>query len=245
MPDVLEYRTITTWQRDLFLHFSVTYYEINNHRSNFRVKIMAQQDILTLAKQGNPIAIAQLINFSLQSKGITAKAELRDECLHVCLDAAQVPEQQVLVPFIHKGMANLGAKDIKTVKIYMRDLDKKCLAWNEEIALSLDTDSTPPAVNQEERKTVPRRGTIKVKRRKKSVTVQIIIPERQKVVKKNPVKPIKAISLALGIIISIPLVIFSWLYGHWGGGDKNFNQTSKPQVQLTLPQKERVDFRKL
>ncbi len=39
---------------------------------------MTQPNLLDLAKQGNPKAIAALLNCSLQAKGITAKANLKE-----------------------------------------------------------------------------------------------------------------------------------------------------------------------
>lgn len=47
---------------------------------------MTPQAVLSAAKQGNPQAIAALMNRSLQPKGITAKAKLTDGCLHVMLE---------------------------------------------------------------------------------------------------------------------------------------------------------------
>lgn len=53
---------------------------------------MAQTNILELAKQGDPKAIAALINRQLQPKGITAKVALKDNCLQTMLESAQVPD---------------------------------------------------------------------------------------------------------------------------------------------------------
>lgn len=61
---------------------------------------MAQQNDLELAKQGNPHAIAALMNRQLQPKGITAKATLKDGCLQIMLESTQVPDQQALVSFM-------------------------------------------------------------------------------------------------------------------------------------------------
>lgn len=79
---------------------------------------MTQQNFLELAKQGNPEAIAALINRQLQPKGIIAKAELRDSCLPVMLESNQVPDQQDLAAFIFKGVTGLGVSSIEGVRIY-------------------------------------------------------------------------------------------------------------------------------
>jgi hypothetical protein len=55
---------------------------------------MTQPDLLDLAKQGNPKAIAALLNRSLQAKGITAKANLKENgYLQVMLEASQIPSR--------------------------------------------------------------------------------------------------------------------------------------------------------
>jgi hypothetical protein len=55
---------------------------------------MTQPDLLALAKQGNPKAIAALLNRSLQAKGITAKAKLKENgYLQVMLESSQIPSR--------------------------------------------------------------------------------------------------------------------------------------------------------
>lgn len=96
---------------------------------------MAQANILDLAKQGNPKAIAALINRQLQPKGITAKAALKDSCLQVMLEATQVPGQKDSVAFIRKGITNLKAPSIEKVKVYGKQVGEEFPAWSEEFEL--------------------------------------------------------------------------------------------------------------
>ena len=49
-----------------------------------------QPNLLELAKQGNPKAIATLMNRQLQPKSITAKAALKEGCLQIMLESAQL-----------------------------------------------------------------------------------------------------------------------------------------------------------
>ena len=79
---------------------------------------MTQLSVMDLAKQGDPHAIAALINRSLASKGIHAEAELEAECLKISLQATQVPNQKAVVTIIHRGMIVLQVKQIKRVKIF-------------------------------------------------------------------------------------------------------------------------------
>jgi hypothetical protein len=110
---------------------------------------MTQQSISELAKQGNPKAIAILINRSLQAKNITAKTSLKGECLRVKLESNQVPEQKAMVQIIQQGLTKLKPEFIKTVKIYGCQTDIDFPAWSQVVELetqtSLVTDKLPPA----------------------------------------------------------------------------------------------------
>ncbi|HEY9302352.1 MAG TPA: hypothetical protein VIQ31_39520, partial [Phormidium sp.] len=97
---------------------------------------MAQVNLSELAKQGDAQAIATFMNRTLQPKGITAKAAIKNDCLQIMLEAAQVPNQQVLVLLINKWMSNLGAESIKKVKIFGRQAGEEFPAWNEEFEVS-------------------------------------------------------------------------------------------------------------
>jgi hypothetical protein len=111
---------------------------------------MTQPNLLELAKQGNPQAIAALMNRQLQPKGISAKAQIKDNCLQIMLESPQAPDQQALVAFIRKGMTTLGTKSIKRVKIYGRQTDEEVLAWSNEFDLGVQTSLTSlPASSSE------------------------------------------------------------------------------------------------
>ncbi|MGA9381821.1 MAG: hypothetical protein WBV73_23925 [Phormidium sp.] len=97
---------------------------------------MEQQNLSELAKQGNAQAIATFINRTLQPKGITAKAAMKNDCLQIMLEAAQVPNPQVLVPLINKWMSNVGAESIKKVKVFGRKSGEEFPAWNEEFEVA-------------------------------------------------------------------------------------------------------------
>ncbi|NER36334.1 MAG: hypothetical protein F6J93_20525 [Oscillatoria sp. SIO1A7] len=104
---------------------------------------MTKTDILELAKQGYPKAIATLINRSLEPKGISAKVALSDGCLQVLLEADKVPNQKVLANFIYQGTLELGAESIQSVKVYGRSLGKSKPAWSEQF--DLDNPTSLPA----------------------------------------------------------------------------------------------------
>jgi hypothetical protein len=96
---------------------------------------MTQLSVMELAKQGDPQAIATLINRSLESKGIHAQAALEGECLKISLQASQIPNQKAVITIIQRGMLILQVEQIKRVKILTYRSDNNYLAWQYEISL--------------------------------------------------------------------------------------------------------------
>lgn len=95
-----------------------------------------QPNLLELAKQGNAQAIATLMNRQLQPKGITTKAVLKEGCLQIMLESAEVPNQQALFAFVRKGLTSLGAVSIERVRVYGRQTTKEVPAWSQDFELS-------------------------------------------------------------------------------------------------------------
>lgn len=103
---------------------------------------MTQANLLELAKQGDAQAIASLMNRQLQPKGITVKVALKDACLQVMLESAQVPNQQALVAFVRKGITGLGAASIERVKVYGRKIGEDFPDWSREFELVVQLKSS-------------------------------------------------------------------------------------------------------
>ena len=91
-----------------------------------------QYQLVEMAKQGKPKAIALLINQLLQPKGITATAGFKDGWLHVILESAEVPNQQDTAIYIHKKLCTLKSQSLTNVKIHGRQLGNKTVAWTQE-----------------------------------------------------------------------------------------------------------------
>ena len=83
------------------------------------------------AKQGNPQAIALLLNRQLQPKGIMAKVSAKDSCLQIMLEAANVPNQKGLVAAIQKWIDGLGIDSIQRVQIYAKQTGEEIPSWND------------------------------------------------------------------------------------------------------------------
>lgn len=104
---------------------------------------MTQSQLLELAKQGDPQAIATLMNQTLQPRGITATTDLHDQRLEVILESAQVPNRQVLATFVQKGLATLGIQTIQSVKILGKQTGDSVPVWEQELDLATPSISIP------------------------------------------------------------------------------------------------------
>lgn len=97
---------------------------------------MTQPDLLQLAQQGDPEAIAHLLNRSLQPRGVTAKILIRDHCLKVLLSSARPLEQQAFMQFLQRQFSDWGLSTITLVKIYSQQNAAGIPAWAEEFSLA-------------------------------------------------------------------------------------------------------------
>ncbi|MBG1260318.1 hypothetical protein [Nostoc commune] len=97
---------------------------------------------LQLAKQGDPRAIAILINQQLRSKGIMAKTALKDSCLQIFLESIEVPDQQTLFTFIRKGIVSLEVTSFERVRVYGHQTGKSSPTWSQEFELTAKSSLT-------------------------------------------------------------------------------------------------------
>jgi hypothetical protein len=106
-----------------------------------------QSELLTLAKQGNPQAIATLMNDALRVTGVHVKATYRDDCLHVLMESAQVLAADQIVPALRQALLDLNAPSIKAVRIYGHQLTHETSIWSHgfrlQPSLNGDQNSTP------------------------------------------------------------------------------------------------------
>jgi hypothetical protein len=101
---------------------------------------MTQPNLLEFAKQGDPDAIAELMNLALQPKGVTAETQVKERCLHVFLSSTRILNQQTLVGFTRKGLANLGLESIRSVKVYGKKIGEDLPIWTEEFDIASAKD---------------------------------------------------------------------------------------------------------
>ncbi len=107
---------------------------------------MDQEKVLTQAKQGDPTAIAFLINQALNNIGIKARVNIQKNNLHLLLEASKVPDRETCMRMIHQGMKALKVPSINFVNIYGRRLGHTIPEWTEVIELHKCTIYYPAGV---------------------------------------------------------------------------------------------------
>lgn len=93
------------------------------------------QTVLKLARQGDAQAIGLLVNQALVTKGIQVRAVRKDTCLHVLLEAAQVPDRLTYSRIVYAAVLCLGAPTIQTLQVYGRRKDDKLPVWSQAFAV--------------------------------------------------------------------------------------------------------------
>ena len=97
---------------------------------------MTQPHLLEQAKQGDPQAIAALMNKSLQPKDMTAYVERQGDHLDVVLKSDRIPNRQALTAFVEQGIHNLGVETIRSVTVSGQQLGASSSAWTEQLDLN-------------------------------------------------------------------------------------------------------------
>jgi protease PrsW len=95
---------------------------------------MIDNELVTLAKQGDGLAIAKIIENSLDREKI-AKYELKDSYLKLILEAEQVPDRQKLVTLINKTITSLETDSITKIMLYGQKIGESFPEWNQELQI--------------------------------------------------------------------------------------------------------------
>lgn len=91
--------------------------------------------IIEIARQGSPKAIAALMNQYLKTKGITALAMVKEDCLHIILESEQEPHPDKMVNFVRKHILELQLTSFESVKAHWRKQGNKSPSWSKKIEL--------------------------------------------------------------------------------------------------------------
>lgn len=96
---------------------------------------MTQSNPLERAKQGDPTAIAALMNRSLHAKGIHATVDRAGDRLQINLGSDQPLNRLALVGFVRAGLKNLALTAVKSATIVGKTAEHQ--TWQETIELDL------------------------------------------------------------------------------------------------------------
>ncbi|MEB3336735.1 MAG: hypothetical protein VKJ46_04680 [Leptolyngbyaceae bacterium] len=97
---------------------------------------------MNLAKQGEVGAIATLLNQAFANKGITVKVNLKDGCLKVLVEAAQVPPVSPVTTTVQQVIVGLDSPLIQSLKVYGRETGTEKPAWSQEVGLETEPSLT-------------------------------------------------------------------------------------------------------
>lgn len=110
---------------------------------------MSQSDILALAKQGHPQAIAIIINRSPHFQSITVKVVRQEHLLHILLEAEQLPEQGLVLDHITQILTKLQIEPTPAVQVYARRQGESAAVWADVIQLEKPEPSLSPTLEEE------------------------------------------------------------------------------------------------
>jgi hypothetical protein len=102
-----------------------------------------QANLLDLAKQGDPQAIATLMNQALNTQGVTIQATLRKECLHILMESQQKLEPSRIVPALRRAMLDLQSPVITKVRVYGHHIESSSV-WGQVIHLRETVETLEP-----------------------------------------------------------------------------------------------------
>lgn len=102
---------------------------------------MVNSNILDLARQGNPKAIAKLMNQSLRVKQITVVVSLIDDGLNILASGVEPPNRTFMVNFIREGMEKLNLDTIRQVRVRAFQKGAKAPIWQEVVVLHRQSPS--------------------------------------------------------------------------------------------------------
>jgi hypothetical protein len=97
---------------------------------------MSQPNILELAKQGDPQAIATLMNRALQPQGMMARVARQGDRLLVALETNEIPNRLMLTNFVRNGLEGLKLAAVNRVRIVARQSDEDQPSWVQELDLA-------------------------------------------------------------------------------------------------------------
>ncbi len=77
---------------------------------------MTPTNLLELSRNGEPSAIATLLNRGLQGKNATASADWQGEQLNIRIESNELPNRTSLLEFVRRTMRTLRVEAVETLR---------------------------------------------------------------------------------------------------------------------------------
>jgi hypothetical protein len=103
-----------------------------------------QQSFLHRARQGDPQAIAALLQQSFNDSAVTINARLEAGQLRILVESTQVPDQDRSLQLMHSLLSQLTVSSIKTVLVYGRTLGEALPDWEWSRSLPVSQHAVSP-----------------------------------------------------------------------------------------------------
>ena len=96
---------------------------------------MTPTNLLELCRNGDPGAIATLLNRGLQGKNATASADWQGERLNIRLNSDALLDQTGLLEFVRRTMNTLQVEAVETLRVYAYEAHNPVPVWMQQIEL--------------------------------------------------------------------------------------------------------------
>ncbi|MEL6223669.1 MAG: hypothetical protein AAFR31_13635 [Cyanobacteria bacterium J06627_8] len=96
---------------------------------------MTPDEVLALARKGNPKVLSAILNRSTQSHGISVRVAQKHDDLHILLEGAVINRSDVLATFIQESLQKLKVDPAYGVIVYGRQQGKRSVAWSHALDL--------------------------------------------------------------------------------------------------------------
>jgi hypothetical protein len=160
---------------------------------------MVNSNILDLARQGNPEAIAKLMNQSLRVKQITVVVSVIDDCLNILASGVEPPNRTFMVNFIREGMEKLNIDTVRQVRVRAFQKGAKAPIWQEVLVLRPQS----PSVSNGDRP-IAQAPIIRPPDAPKAAKIPVVHPKTSPQ-PKTPIDRIKAFCFVSFFMIAIAL----------------------------------------
>ncbi len=109
---------------------------------------MTPTNLLELCRNGDPGAIATLLNRGLQGKNVTASADWQGEQLNIRLNSDVLPSQTGLLAFVRRTMKTLRVEAVETLRVHAYETHNPVPVWMHQMDLNESSEEDTEEIDQ-------------------------------------------------------------------------------------------------